>query len=101
VPSTDREDLMSDPAGPDALKARVDESRARLGRTVDQLGQRLDVPSRARARATESAYRARDTTVETYRERPPAVLGAGVALTGLVAGVITWRRRRSTPRRKR
>jgi hypothetical protein len=92
---------MSDPADPDALKARVDESRARLGRTVGQLGERLDVPSRARARATERAYRVRDTAVETYRESPPAVLGAGAVLAGLVVGVITWRRRRSTPRRKR
>jgi ElaB/YqjD/DUF883 family membrane-anchored ribosome-binding protein len=92
---------MSDPADPDALKAQVDASRARLGRTVEELGQRLDVPSRARARATESAYRARDTAVETYRESPPAVVGAGAALAGLVAGVVIWRRRRSTPRRKR
>ena len=33
---------------------------------------RLDVP----ARAKESALRAKDTAVETYRESPPAVIGA-------------------------
>ena len=92
---------MSDPADPDALKAQVDESRARLGRTVEELGQRLDVPSRARARAAESAYRARDTAVETYRESPPAVAGAGVALAAMVGAVIIWRRKRSSSRRKR
>ena len=45
-----------------------------MGRTVDELSARLDVPARAR----ESAYRARDTAVETYRESPPAVIGQPV-----------------------
>ena len=88
---------MSDPADPDALKAQVDASRARLGRTVEELSHRLDVPARAR----EGVARAKDTAVETYRESPPAVVGAGALLAGLVTGVIIWRRRRSTPRRKR
>ena len=89
------------PTDPDAIKAEIDATREQLGRTVDELSRRLDVPARAR----ESAYRARDTAVETYRESPPVVLGAGLALVALVLGVIVWRRKRATSaglsRRKR
>ena len=84
---------MSDP---DAIKAEIEATREQLSRTVDELGRRLDV----RARARESVYRARDTAVETYRESPPVVLGA-VALVGLTVGLVVWRRKRSSTRRKR
>jgi uncharacterized protein DUF3618 len=85
------------PSDPDAIKAEIDATRAQLGRTVDELSRRLDVP----ARAKESAYRVRDTAVETYRENPSAVLGAGLALVAVVVGVVAWRRKRSSSRRKR
>jgi hypothetical protein len=85
------------PADPDAIKAEIEATREQLGRTVEELSHRLDVP----ARAKERAYRARDTAVETYRESPPAVLGAGVALAALVGAVIIWRRKRASSRRKR
>ena len=88
---------MSGSGDPDAIKAVIEATRAQLGRTVDELSHRLDVP----ARAKESAYRARDTAVETYRESPPAVLGAGLALVAVVVGVVVWRRTRSSPRRQR
>jgi ElaB/YqjD/DUF883 family membrane-anchored ribosome-binding protein len=81
---------------PDAIKAEIEATRAQLGRTVDELSHRLDVP----ARAKESAFRARDTAVETYRENPPVVLGATLALVGAVVGLIVWRRTRARPRRK-
>ena len=84
---------MSDPttpgAGdPDAIKAEIEETRAQLGRTVDELSSRLDVPTRAK----EGAARAKDTAVETYRESPPAVVGAGAAVAALL-GLLVWRRR--------
>jgi hypothetical protein len=82
---------------PDVIKAEIEATREQLGRTVDELSHRLDVP----ARAKERAYRARDTAVETYRESPPAIIGAGLALVGAVVAVIIWRRKRATPRRKR
>ena len=85
---------MSDP---EAIKAEIDATRDQLGRTVEELSHRLDVPAQAR----ERVYRARDTAVETYRESPPAVIGAGLALVGLVGAVIVWRRRRTSTRRKR
>jgi hypothetical protein len=88
---------VTGPTDPDAIKAEIDATRAQLGRTVDELSHRLDVPARAR----EGAYRARDTAVETYRENPPVVLGATVALVGLVIGLVVWRSTRAHPRRKR
>ena len=78
------------PRDPDAIKAEIDATREDLGRTVDELAARLDVPSRA----TERALRARDTVVETYRESPPAVLGVAAALVAVVVGVVVWRRKR-------
>lgn len=81
----------------DAIKAEIEATREQLSRTVDELSARLDVP----ARAKEKAYRARDTAVETYRESPPLVIGAAVALAGLVVGLVILRRKRAAQRRKR
>ncbi len=55
----------------------------------------------AGTRQRESAARAKDTAVETYRESPPAVIGGAVALVGLVVGVMVLRRKRATRRRNR
>jgi hypothetical protein len=82
------------PSDPDAIKAEIDATREQLARTVDELSRRLDVP----ARAKEGVYRARDTAVETYRESPPVVLGAALALVALAIGLVVWRRKRATPR---
>ena len=82
---------------PATIQAEIEATRERLGQTVDELHARLDVPARAR----ESAYRARDTAVETYRESPPVVVGGALALVGLVAGLVVWRRKRADKRRKR
>jgi hypothetical protein len=79
-----------DPNDPDRIKADIEATREQLGRTVDELSARLDVP----ARAKEGAARAKDTAVETYRESPPVVIGAGIALAGLVVGLVVWRRKR-------
>ncbi len=75
------------PNDPDAIKAEIEATREQLGRTVDELSHRLDVPERAK----EGAYRARDTAVETYRENPPAVIGAGSGVAALL-GLLVWRR---------
>ncbi|MGY1804580.1 DUF3618 domain-containing protein [Blastococcus sp. SYSU D00922] len=88
---------MSEPSDPAQIQAEIEATRAQLGRTVDELSARLDVP----ARAKEQAFRARDTAVETYRESPPVVIGAAAALAGLVVGLVTLRRKRAAQRRKR
>ena len=84
---------MSKPTPAD-IQAEIDATRERLGETVDQLAARLDVPARTRARVTEDALRVRDTAVETYRESPPAVLGAVAAVVSAVVGIVIWRRKR-------
>lgn len=85
------------PKDPAAIQAEIEATREHLGRTVEELGHRLDVPARAR----ERAYRARDTAVETYRESPPVVIGAALGLVGLVGAVLVWRRKRTSTRRTR
>ena len=90
----------SGPAGsadPDQIKAEIEATRAQLAETVDELSARLDVP----ARAKERAARVKDTAVETYRESPPAVIGAALAVAGVVLGLVVLRRKRATSRRKR
>lgn len=82
------------PTDPDAIRAEIEATREQLGRTVEELSHRLDVPARAR----ERAYRARDTAVETCRESPPSVIGAALALVGLVGAVLVWRRKRTSRR---
>lgn len=88
--------------GPDdleAIQAEIDATRAQLGRTVEELTYRLDVPARAR----EGVYRARDTAVETYRENPPIVLGTAAALVAMLVGlmVLRWKREQRAKRRTR
>ena len=78
------------PADPDAIRADIEATREQLGRTVDELAHRLDVPTRAK----ERALRIRDTAVETYRESPPAVLGAAAALIVTVVAIVVWRTKR-------
>src|SRR5690242_9581483 len=85
------------PGDPEAIKAEIEATREQLGRTVEELTRRLDV----RARAKERAFRARDTAVETYRESPPMVLGAGVAVVAVVVGIVVWRRKRAERRSTR
>ena len=82
----------SGPTDVDALKAEIDQTRQQLGRTVDELSARLDVP----ARTKERAARVKDTAVETYRESPPLVIAGTVALVGALIGLVAWRRRRAT-----
>ena len=74
---------------PDDIKAEIEATREQLNRTVEELSHRLDVP----ARAKESAARAKDTAVETYRESPPVVIAAGVAVIALVVGIVVWRKK--------
>jgi hypothetical protein len=81
---------VSGPDDADAIRAEIEATREQLAATVDELAARLDVPGRVR----ERALRAGDTVVETYRENPPAVLGAVGALVVLVVGVVVWRRNR-------
>ena len=89
VPDGHLPEAATGPTDPDAIKAEIEATREELGRTVDELAHRLDVPGRAK----ENALRARDTAVETYRESPPIVLGAA-ALVAVLVAVVVWRKKR-------
>jgi len=89
--------MTTGPTDPATIQAEIEATRERLGQTVDELHARLDVSARAR----EKVYVARDTVVETYRESPPVVVGTALALVGLVAGLVVWRRKRADKRRNR
>jgi hypothetical protein len=83
--------MSQPPAGdPAAIEAEIEARREHLASTIDEIAARLDV----RTPAQERALRTRDTVVETYRESPPAVVGAALVLVGLVVTVVVRRRRR-------
>lgn len=71
-----------------AIEADIEATRANLGETVDALSRKLDVKSRVRASASDTAQR-----VQAGAKEHPAV-PAGVVL-GLVVlvGLVVWRRR--------
>jgi hypothetical protein len=80
---------MSDPRTPSEIEADIERQRDRLADTVDQLSAKLDVKSRAKAKATELSDRA---TTDSGKPRPE-VLAAAVSLAALIAVLIWWRRR--------
>ena len=69
----------------EAIEADIAAARADLGETVDALSRKLDVKSRVRARASETAGQVR---------REPVVPAAVLAGVLLVVGLVVWRRRR-------
>jgi hypothetical protein len=70
--------------GREALVADIEATRADLGQTVDALSRKLDVKSRARAKATETVAQVR---------REPAVPAAVLAGAVLLVALVVWRRR--------
>jgi hypothetical protein len=93
------------------LQQEIEQTRQRLGETVDELAAKADVKARAQATATEAKKRAQATATEAagrvqataaevsgrvrqnelVRRRWPVALAAGVLV---VASVAIWRRRR-------
>lgn len=79
--------------GPDELRRQIEETRARLGDTVEELAAKADVKARAQAQMADLKGSA-SHAVHTVRERvPTAVVAAGVGAAAAVAlGVYLWRR---------
>jgi len=68
------------------LQQEIEQSRQRLGQTVDELAAKTDVKTRARAKATEVSGRVRQS--QLVQRRWPLALAAGVLIAGSVA---VWR----------
>lgn len=68
------------------LQHEIEQSRQRLGQTVDELAAKTDVKARARAKATEVSGRVRRS--QLVQRRWPMALAAGVLIAAPVA---VWR----------
>lgn len=74
---------------PQQIEAEIEAQRAQLAGTMDALAAKLDVRSRASAKATDLKDRA---TTDGGRPRPDLLAAVAVAV-GLVVAVAVWRRR--------
>jgi Protein of unknown function (DUF3618) len=82
------------------LQQEIEQTRQRLGETVDELAAKTDVKARARAKAAEAKVLTRAKAAEVsgrvrrsqlVQRRWPAALAAGVLIVGTVA---IWRRKK-------
>jgi hypothetical protein len=82
------------------LQHEIEQTRQRLGETVDELAAGADVKARARAKAAEAKVRAQAMVAEVYgqvrssqvvQRRWPLAVAAGVLIAGSVA-IWQWRR---------
>lgn len=73
----------------DVIRADIEQTRQELARTVDALGAKLDVKSRA----TETATRVRTEVTRTVAANRERLVAGGAALLTLVVGLKWWRRR--------
>jgi hypothetical protein len=79
--------LSRDPA---AIEADIARQREDLARTIDALGERLDVKARAEEKVSDLKA---SVTTDSGRPRPELVLAATAAVAGLA--VLVWWRHRS------
>lgn len=88
---------VNGPSDPEAIRADIAATREQLGRTVDELSHRLDVP----ARTKERVERIRGTALDVYLKNPPAVMAGGLALVAMMVGVVIMRRKRTSSSRRK
>jgi hypothetical protein len=83
------------------LHQEIEQTRQRLGETVDELAAKADVKARARAKAAEAKVLTRAKAAELsgrvrrsqlLQRRWPVALAAGVLIAGSVA---IWRRKKT------
>ena len=78
------------------IRQDIEQTRARMGATIDAIGYRLDVPARVRYRVSHMMH---DTTLSPWRRLEAAVkdnalaLGLGAVVVGVVAGMLIRRGR--------
>lgn len=74
------------------LTREIEQTRERLGDTVEQLAAKADVKSLARAKAAELAGRVK-VAAALLRQRPAAAAAAAAGMVA-VGALAIWRRRR-------
>ena len=83
------------------LQQEIDQTRQRLGETVDELAAKTDVKARAKAKAAETKELTRAKAAEVsgrvrrsplVQRRWPAALAAGLVVAGSVA-IRRWKKR--------
>ncbi len=72
------------------LERQIEQTREELGRTVEELAAKADVPARAKAKAAETAERLRASArrVTRHREAPPAAVAGGVGAEASLAAAV-------------
>jgi hypothetical protein len=73
----------------DEIRLEIEETRQRLGETVDELAAKADVKARARAKVTEVSGQVRESQI--VRRYWPVAVAAGVLAAGAVA-IWQWRK---------
>ena len=71
------------------LRHEIEQTRQRLGETVDELAAKADLKARARAKAAEVSGRVRHS--QLVQRRWPVALAASAVIAGSVA-IWRWRR---------
>ncbi|PUA80455.1 DUF3618 domain-containing protein [Nocardioides currus] len=82
---------MAESRTPEEIEADIEAQREQLAHTVDQLGAKLDVKSRAQDKMAEVKDRA---TTDTGSPRPEVLAAAG-SLAAMAVVLIVWRLRRT------
>lgn len=83
--------VPSDPDRDAAQTTPIEQQRAELAETVDTLTQKLDVPTRVKSAATDSAH----TAQVKAKDNQQILLASGAAGLGVIVAIVLLRRRRS------
>ena len=87
---------MTEPEAALEIQQEIEQTRERLGQTVEELAAKADVKARARAKADEVKARAAEVSGRVKqsqavrRDWPLALVAAGILATG---AALAWRRR--------
>jgi len=87
---------MTEPDAALEIQQEIEQTRERLGQTVEELAAKADVKARARAKADEVKARAAEASGRVKqsqavrRDWPLALVAAGILATG---AALAWRRR--------
>jgi len=87
---------MTEPDAALEIQQEIEQTRERLGQTVEELAAKADVKARARAKADEVKARAAEVSGRVKqsqavrRDWPLALVAAGILATG---AALAWRRR--------